>query len=223
MKLLLVEDDFDLSGALVRVLSRRGFELTHCNDGVSALELLQNGRFDAVMLDLGIPGIDGLQLLQRLRGRGLTVPVLVLTARGAVGDRIAGLQAGADDYLPKPFDLDELDARLRALVRRSGGMEAPRCGELRYERGSGAFYLGQSPLELTPRESALLAALMDRPGHAMTKQRLTVLAFGQEPPAQADAIEVVVHRLRKKLAHTGVQITTLRGVGYLVQEARGHA
>jgi len=223
MKLLLVEDDFDLSGALVRVLSRRGFEVDHCSDGGAALERLQAGHFDVVMLDLGIPGIDGLQVLQRLRGRGATVPVLILTARGAVGDRIASLNAGADDYLAKPFDLDELDARLRALVRRSGGMEAPRCGELRYERSSGAFYFREEPLELTPRESALLAALMERPGQAMTKERLTVLAFGQALPTQPDAIEVVVHRLRKKLAATGVQITTLRGVGYLVQEARGHA
>lgn len=220
MKLLLVEDDFDLSGTLARLLSRRGFEVVPCSDGHDALALLKAEHFDLVMLDLQIPGLDGLQLLQRLRGRGNTVPVLILTARGGVGDRVAGLNAGADDYLAKPFDLEELAARLRALGRRSGAMDEPRCGGLRHDRAAGAFYDGVTALELSPREGALLAALMDRPGQAMTKERLTLLAFGSDLPAQADAVEVVVHRLRKKLIGTGVQITTLRGVGYLVQETQ---
>jgi two-component system response regulator TctD len=218
MKLLLVEDDFDLGGTLMRVLRKRGFDVTHTSDGLEALNLLRAEGFDVVILDLGLPGMDGLQLLQRLRSRGLAVPVLVLTARGAVGDRIAGLNSGADDYLPKPFDLDELDARVRALVRRSHGVDDPRCGPLLYERSSGAFYIDRQALELTPRESALLAALMGKPGHAVTRERLSLLTFAGEAPAQPDALEVVVHRLRKKLGNTGVQITTLRGLGYLVQE-----
>jgi DNA-binding response OmpR family regulator len=218
MKILLVEDDFDLSGALLRVLRKRGFDVTHSNDGIDALSLLRGDGFEAVVLDLGIPGIDGLQLLQRLRGRGSTMPVLMLTAKGSVGERIAGLNAGADDYMGKPFDLDELDARIRALVRRSRGLDDPRCGALRYERSSGAFYLHEHALELARRESALLAALMAQPGRVVTRERLSVLAFADATTSQADGLEVLVHRLRKKLAGTGVQITTLRGLGYLIQE-----
>jgi len=220
MRVLVVEDDFDLSGALTRLLTRRGFHVTHCTHGAEALHLLEQELFELVVLDLGLPGMDGLQMLQRLRARGLALPVLVLTARGAVGDRVAGLNAGADDYLAKPFDPDELEARLRALARRSGVQDEPRCGELRLDRSAGAFYWGTQALELTPREGALLAGLMEHPGRAITKARLTALAFGSEPPTQPDAVEVVVHRLRKKLAHTQVQITTLRGLGYLIQEAR---
>ena len=218
MRVLVVEDDFDLSGALIRLLTRRGFHTAHCTHATEALQLLSQELFDLIVLDLGLPGMDGLQLLQRLRARGLTQPVLVLTARGAVGDRVAGLNAGADDYLAKPFDPDELEARLRALARRVGVQDEPRCGELRLDRSAGAFYWGPQALELTPRESALLAGLMEHPGRAITKSRLTALAFGSEPPTQPDAVEVVVHRLRKKLAHTRVQITTLRGLGYLIQE-----
>lgn len=220
MRVLVVEDDFDLSGALTRLLTRRGFHVVHCTHGTEAMQLLEQDVFELVVLDLGLPGMDGLQLLQRLRGRGLTLPVLVLTARGAVGDRVAGLNAGADDYLAKPFDPDELEARLRALARRAGVQDEPRCGDLRLDRGAGAFYWGTQALELTPRESALLAGLMEQPGRAITRARLTALAFGSEPPTQPDAVEVVVHRLRKKLAHTQVQITTLRGLGYLLQETR---
>lgn len=219
MRVLVVEDDFDLSGALIRLLTRRGFHAVHCTHGTEALQRLDQELFDLIVLDLGLPGMDGLQLLQRVRARGLTQPVLVLTARGAVGDRVAGLNAGADDYLAKPFDPDELEARLRALARRVGVQDEPRCGDLRLDRSAGAFYWGTQALELTPRESALLAGLMEHPARAVTKSRLTALAFGSEPPTQPDAVEVVVHRLRKKLAHTRVQITTLRGLGYLIQEA----
>lgn len=218
MKLLLVEDDFDLGGALVRVLSKRDFDVTRFSDGLAALEWLRTSTCDVVLLDLGIPGMDGLQLLQRMRGRGDITPVLVLTARGAVGDRVAGLNAGADDYLAKPFDIDELEARVRALARRSHATDMPQCGALRYDRSSGAFYVGAQALDLTPREGSLLAALIAHPGHAVAKERLTTLAFGNDLPAQSDAIEVVVHRVRKKLVGTGVGVMTLRGVGYLLQE-----
>lgn len=222
MKLLLVEDDFELSGALTRVLRKRGFDVTCTQDGIQALALLKAEPFDAVVLDLGIPGIDGLQLLQRLRGRGSTTPVLVLTARGSVGERVAGLNAGADDYLAKPFELDELDARVRALIRRARGLDDPRCGELRYERSTGAFYLRERPLEFTRREGALLAALMSQPGRAVTRERLVALAMPDHTGA-GEGLEVLVYRVRKKLAGTGAQVTTLRGLGYLVQEERGEA
>jgi len=221
MKVLLVEDDLDLSAALTRVLARRGMVIDPCCDGAQALERLGQRRYDVVILDLGLPVMDGLQLLLRLRSRGQNIPVLVVTARGGVGDKVAGLNAGADDYLAKPFDLDELEARLRALCRRAGtGQSEAVCGPLHLDLSTGVCYLDNGVLELTPRESTLLAALMERPGHAITKERLTAMVFPAHHSPQTEAIEVVVHRLRKKLADTGVQITTLRGLGYLVQEAR---
>lgn len=218
MKLLLVEDDIDLAGALTRVLSRRGFEVVGTRDGIEALTLCRHHAFAAILLDLSIPGIDGLRVLQRLRDAGNATPVLILTARGAVGDRVVGLNAGADDYLAKPFDLDELEARVRALIRRRGGDREIRCGQLRYDPSSGTCYQGARPLDLSPREGALLKALIAQPGHGITKERLAALVFPAGEDVQADAIEVVVHRLRRKLAGSGAEIMTLRGVGYLLAE-----
>ena len=220
VKLLLVEDDNDMSRALSRALIRRGFAVTCCGDGVQALRLLREQRHDAVLLDLSIPGIDGLHVLQRMRATGDSTMVLVLTARGSVGDRIAGLNAGADDYLPKPFDLDELVARIQALGRRRTGEHDTvlRCGSLSYDTESGAPYLGEDPLDLTPRENALLRALIRTPGHAVARDQLCVQVFpGGEVPHE-DAIDVVVHRLRKKLAPSGAEVLTLRGVGYLLRD-----
>jgi two-component system, OmpR family, response regulator TctD len=218
MKLLLVEDDFDLCGALTRALQRRGFDVSSTGDGLEAIRLARTGGFDVMLLDLSLPGLDGLQVLQRLRGGGDTLPILVLTARGTVGDRVAGLNAGADDYLAKPFDLDELEARIRALVRRTQSDTSQRCAKLSFEPGSGAFYCQGKPLELTPREHALLKSLIHKPGHAVAKERLLALVFSDEPATQADAVEVVVHRLRKKLLPTGAEIMTLRGLGYALVE-----
>ena len=149
-------------------------------------------------------------------------PVLVLTARGAVGDKVAGLNAGADDYLSKPFDLEELDARIRALLRRKGGADASsqKCGDLRYERHSGAFYLGDDPLELTPREQALLEMLINNQGRAVKKDRLLQQVFPADKDAQLEAVEVLVYRLRKKIADTRAEIVTLRGLGYLLRAQR---
>jgi two-component system, OmpR family, response regulator TctD len=144
--------------------------------------------------------------------------MLVLTARGTVGDRVAGLNAGADDYLAKPFDLDELEARIRALVRRTQSDTSQRCAKLSFEPASGAFYCQGKPLELTPREHALLKSLIHKPGHAVAKERLLALVFSDEPTTQVDAVEVVVHRLRKKLLPTGAEIMTLRGLGYALVE-----
>lgn len=222
MKILLVEDDVDLSSALMRVLVRRGFEVVSCGDGIEALKVAKHHELAAVVLDLSIPGIDGLSVLSRLRGAGNATPVLILTARGAVGDRVAGLNAGADDYLAKPFDLDELDARLRALIRRGGGDQDIRCGSLRYDRNSGVCFVGPKLLDLSPREHALLEALIARPGQGVTKDRLTALVFPSGGDVQSDAIEVVVHRLRRRLAGSGAEIVTLRGVGYLLCEDSSH-
>ena len=216
MKLLLIEDDFDLSGALTRALLRRGFEVLACIDGSDALGLLRHHEFDAVLLDLGLPGMDGLRVLQHLRGQENWTPVIVLTARGAVGDRIAGLNAGADDYLAKPFDLDELEARLRALTRRQAGQQELSCGSLKLDKSSGIFFCEHRPLNISPREGAVLKALIARPGHGVTRERLHALVFSAGETVQADALEVIVHRLRRKIADMGVGILTLRGVGYLL-------
>lgn len=227
MKLLLIEDDPALQTTLTRSLSRRGFAVTTCGDGGKALDVWSQVQPDVVALDLTLPGLDGLQVLERARQRGWRAPVLILTARGTVGDRVIGLNTGADDYLPKPFDLDELEARLRALARRftpareaqdTTGFTAS-LGELRLDRDSGAVYCRDQVLELPPRELALLQALMARPGRAVSKEQLFTLVFPGEQDVQYEAIEVVVYRLRKKLADTGVALTTLRGLGYILKEA----
>ncbi len=220
MKVLLVEDDLDLADALSQVLSARGFQVVCCADGLEALAMVRRHAFDAVVLDLNLPGIDGLELLQRLRddaseGRS-AVPVLVVTARGAVGERVQGLEGGADDYLAKPFDVTELVARLRALIRRSQGEEEWHCGNLRLDRASELFYNGLRPLELSPREAALLKALIMRRGQAVSKDSLHQAVFGSGATEAADAVEVLVHRLRKRIAGCAVELMTLRGVGYLL-------
>ncbi|NML14324.1 response regulator transcription factor [Azohydromonas caseinilytica] len=219
MKVLLVEDDAAMQAALQRALERRGIQVSVCGDGARALERWRAAVPDAVVLDLSLPGVDGLEVLAQARAEGQEAPVIILTARGTVGDRILGLNTGADDYLPKPFDLDELEARLRALVRRrggAGGEPASWCG-LRVDAASGAVYHLDRPLELAPREAALLRALLAKPGHAVAKERLFELVFAGDATVQPEAIEVVAYRLRKKLAPTGVQLVTLRGLGYLLQ------
>jgi two-component system response regulator TctD len=220
MKLLLVEDDPSMQATLQRTLSRRGMEVAVCGDGAQALGLWHSGHPDVVLLDLTLPGMDGLHVLEEARRAGLLTPVLILTARGTVGDRVIGLNSGADDYLPKPFDLDELEARLRALHRRRPAgvdVQAPAVGALRCDRESGAVYHGDEILDLTPRELALLQALMTKPGHAVSKEKLFELVFPGESDVQYEAVEVVVYRLRKKLAPTGAKLMTLRGLGYVLK------
>ncbi|MCW5654129.1 response regulator [Hydrogenophaga sp.] len=226
MKLLLIEDNPTMQATLRRSFERRGIQVMGCDDGARALSLWQASLPDAVLLDLSLPGMDGLEILSQARAAGLTTPVIILTARGTVGDRILGLNTGADDYLPKPFDLDELEARLRALVRRSTSAEAASaatrsaawCG-MQVDKDSGAVYVDNQPLELAPRELALLRALLAKPGHAIAKERLFELVFPGESQVQPEAIEVVAYRLRKKIAHTGAQVVTLRGLGYLLKKA----
>jgi two-component system, OmpR family, response regulator TctD len=221
MKLLLIEDNATMQTTLRRSFERRGMQVLGCEDGARALALWQASLPDAVLLDLSLPGLDGLEVLSQARAAGLTTPVIVLTARGTVGDRILGLNTGADDYMPKPFDLDELEARVRALVRRSSNADhAARgpvwCG-MHVEKDSGAVYFDGRPMELAPRELALLQALLGKPGHAIAKERLFELVFPGESQVQPEAIEVVAYRLRKKIAHTGAQLVTLRGLGYLLK------
>jgi two-component system response regulator TctD len=227
MKLLLIEDDSALHTTLQRALTRLGWQVTVCAEGHAALAHWRQSPPDVVLLDLSLPGLDGLEILAQARQGGLRTPVLILTARGTVGDRILGLNAGADDYLPKPFDLDELEARLRALHRRrpqdslptTAAPPAREADAISYDRDSGAIYYQGQVLELTPRELALLKALLARPGHAVTKERLFECVFPGETEVQYEAVEVVVYRLRKKLIPTGATLMTLRGLGYLLKTA----
>lgn len=218
MNILLVEDDLNLVDALSRMLVARGFHVVCCADGKEALVMARHRPFDAALLDLSLPGMDGLDLLQHLRDEGSRLPVLVMTARTAVEDRVLGLNSGADDYLIKPFDVEELVARLKALVRRSLGVEDFRCGTLRLNLDNGQVFRGALPLEMSGRELALLKALMMHPGKAVAKDDLLQAVFGDEGSAGADAIEVLVHRLRKRILGSGASLVTLRGVGYYLMD-----
>lgn len=226
MHILLVEDDSAMRTSMERALTRRGMLVSVCGDGAQAIAAWEKLHPDVVVLDLSLPGMDGLHVLEHMRAQHLITPVLILTARGTVGDRVLGLNAGADDYLAKPFDLDELEARLRALVRRaphvSTSTEAAQdvvFGTLRLDRPSGAIYHLGETMDLTPRERALMHALLARPGQALAKERLYELVFPGELDVKYEAIEVVVYRLRKKLVGSGVDLVTLRGLGYLLKLA----
>jgi len=218
MKLLLAEDDFDFSAALSSHLAARGWEVLCCGDGAEALALARKQPFDAILLDLSLPALDGLEVLQRLRCDNTTTPVLVITARGQVTEKVMGLEAGADDYLPKPFDLAELEARLKALTRRFGREGQLRCGLLRYDTATAACFCSEVPLDLSPRESVLLRALMARVDRVVPKDDLHAGVFGREEGVKPDALDVLVHRLRKKLTGACVEVVTLRGVGYLLRD-----
>jgi two-component system response regulator TctD len=223
MKILLVEDDPAMRTTLQRSLERRGMQVVTCGDGARALDRWRAGVPDLVLLDLSLPEVDGLEVLRRARAEGLDTPVLIVTARGTVGDRVLGLNIGADDYLPKPFDLDELEARMRALVRRRSGAAAEvapaEFAGLRVDPANGAVYHRGVLLELAPREAALLRALLARPGHAVAKERLFELVFRGQPDVQTEAIEVVAYRLRRRLQGCPVELVTLRGLGYLLRTA----
>lgn len=223
VKLLIIEDDVAMQTALQRALHARAITVAVCGDGLQAVGMWRSLVPDVVLLDLTLPGQDGLQVLTQARKLGLRTPVLILTARGTVGDRVIGLNTGADDYLAKPFDLDELEARLRALHRRNATAitdtkDTLQAGLLRYDKNSGAVYRDGQVMDLTPRELALLYALMNRLGHALSKEQLFDQIFPNASEVQYEAVEVVVYRLRKKLAGTGVNLMTLRGLGYLLKQ-----
>ncbi|TFH87329.1 response regulator transcription factor [Billgrantia azerbaijanica] len=218
MSLLLVEDDRLLAETLVDALSLAGYAVTHLAEGDTARQRLaapEHGH-DLVLLDLNLPGAGGLDVLETLRGHDRDTPVLILTARGAVEDRVRGLDLGADDYLAKPFALDELEARVRALLRRRGRGQALQVGPLGFDGLAQRFTLAGETLALPPREQRLLACLMRHTGEPVDKARLAEEAFQGEPMGD-NAIEVYVHRLRKRLTGSGVALRTVRGLGYLLE------
>jgi DNA-binding response OmpR family regulator len=231
--LLIVEDDELLRDALSAQLMRAGYRTSTAEDGQSALNRLEAERFDAVVLDLGLPNVDGLTVLRRLRERQPALPVLILTARDGVEDRIEGLNAGADDYLTKPFNRDELVARLQALLRRASlpasGATAPTSAPddnaraLRLDPSLPRAWLGDEAIDLTPREWALLNLLVGRMGQVVSREDVFSAwqSTAGEPGALAsNALEVYVHRLRRKLAGSSFNIRNIRGLGYMLETAR---
>lgn len=219
MRLLLVEDDEMVGKSLQRGLVQAGFRVDWVRDGREAELALGHAIHDLAILDLGLPKIDGMKLLETMRKRGNGMPVLIASARDTVRDKIAGLEAGADDYVLKPFDLDELIARVRALLRRHAGSSTPilRCGALTLDPAKRVVTLNDQPVELSAREFGLLEALMLRPGTVISKEKLEESIYGWGEEIASNAIEVHVHNLRRKLGSD--RIRNMRGVGYRVAEA----
>jgi len=217
MRLLLVEDDPMIGESLREALRRQGFAADWVRDGQAADAVLASGeRFDAVLLDLGLPKRSGVEVLRSLRARGDATPVIVLTARDALTDKVAGLDAGADDYLVKPFSLEELAARMRALLRRDIAREdnVLRNGDLTLDTGARIVTKGGARVELSVREFTLLAALLERPGTALSKAQLEEKLYGWGEEVESNTVEVHVHNLRKKLGAEAIR--TIRGVGYVI-------
>jgi two-component system OmpR family response regulator/two-component system response regulator QseB len=216
MRVLLVEDDALLGDGIRAGLAQAGFAVDWVRDGPEALDLLEAQPIAAVVLDLGLPGLGGLTVLRRLRARRSKVPVLILTARDAVDDRVTGLDAGADDYVVKPVDLAELAARLRALIRRASGEAAPalRRGELELDPAAHRVVFRGRPVELSAREFSLLHALMLSAGRVLSREQLEERLYPWGREIESNAVEVHVHHLRRKLAPA--LIRTIRGVGYLM-------
>jgi len=220
MRLLLAEDEPNLAQWLVQALQQSGFQVDWINDGRLVRPSLKASRFDALILDLGLPGRDGHDVLADLRQHGMGLPVLILTARDSLRERVSTLHEGADDFLPKPFELAELEARLLALIRRARGGRYPRfaCGPLAYDPLSRQLLLRHQPLALPPREHTLLCELVQHSGEPLSKRDLLERLFSEDADVHPEAIEVLVHRLRKRLEHSGVRISTLRGLGYVLEE-----
>jgi DNA-binding response OmpR family regulator len=223
MRILLIEDEAAVADALGAALTRRGLAVDRARDGAEAEAYLAAIDYAAVLLDLGLPDGDGMDLLVRLRARGDTRPILVLSARGAIDARILGLTEGADEYMVKPFDVDELHARLLAVLRRRDGYigKSLSCGALRFAVDARVAYVGAEPLALSVRETELLELLLRRSGRVVPKRVVEDHLFGLAADLGSNAIEVYVHRLRKRLddAATGVRIETVRGVGYMIVAA----
>ena len=223
MRLLLVEDDTDLAAAVREALRRRGVEADVAHDAGDALQMIENARYAAVLLDLGLPDIDGVTLIERLRARRNPIPILALTARSALADRIRGLNAGADDYIVKPFEPDELVARVQAVLRRQSNVAETiqAIANVRFNHANGDLWVDAEPVLLSARERQLTELLVRRVGSVVPKRLAEDQLFGLDEPTGSNALEVYVHRLRRKLADAGaaVRIETIRGVGYLLKAA----
>ncbi|OGA40096.1 MAG: DNA-binding response regulator [Betaproteobacteria bacterium RIFCSPLOWO2_12_FULL_68_19] len=224
MRLLIVEDDAPLATGLSRILAAEGHAVDVTSRGEAAVAAASRERFDLVILDIGLPQMDGFEVLRRLRAaqeeKGAPVPVLVLTARDAIDDRVRGLDLGADDYMVKPFAMPELTARVRALLRRSQAHAGPRMvhGPLTLDTVARRAFLKNEPLELAAREWAVLEVLLARVEKIVSKEAIIQAVAGWGDELSPNAIEVYVSRLRSKLEPAGVRIRTVRGFGYMLEE-----
>ncbi len=216
LRVLLVEDDDLLGSAVQAGLEQSGYTVDWLRNGRQAAAALRDDEPDLLVLDLGLPEKDGLTLLRELRARESTLPVLILTARDTVEDRIAGLDVGADDYLVKPFDLGELTARLRAIARRRGGRASPliRHGDLVFDPATRSVMVDGVQVSLSARAMAILEALLERPGIPLSRERLEQILYGWGEGVESNAVEVHIHHLRKKLGKD--RIRTIRGLGYMI-------
>jgi two-component system, OmpR family, response regulator len=221
VRIVLVEDNAMLARALVQALGDQGHGVDWLDSGADAAPFLLSDPPDLAILDLNLPGIDGLQVLRTLRSAGAAVPVLALTARDGPGDRVTGLDAGADDYLTKPFDMAELLARVRALGRRSGQMRpaVEQFGSLAFDRAARTLTGPEGGIALSRRELALFEALLDHAGRVAGKEALSARLYGTGADVDENAVELLVSRLRRKLSGSDVEIRTLRGLGYLMRIA----
>lgn len=218
MRILIVEDDAALARSISALLRNAGHAVDHVAHGQDVPELVAGEPYALVVLDVGLPDIDGFTVLERMRQRGEKVPVLMLTARDALDDRVRGLDLGADDYLRKPFAPEELEARVRALGRRRGGDPTPelRVGTMVLHRSTGQVEVAGRAIELRRRERTVLEALATRAGQIVPRELLLAEVFGFDEPVGDNALEVNVTRLRSKLAPDGPEIRTVRGVGYML-------
>lgn len=219
MRILIAEDDSIIADGLCRSLRGSGYAVDRAANGMEADTALVSTAYDLLILDLGLPKLSGLEVLKRLRSRGSALPVLILTAMDGTEDRVRGLDLGADDYMVKPFELPELEARVRALTRRSGGT-APtvQFGPLSYDQVGRVALIDGEPLDLSARELGLLEVLLSRSGRLVSKDQLVDQLCGWGEEVSHNAIEVYVHRLRKKLEPGGVRIATVRGLGYCLEK-----
>ncbi|MGH6693939.1 response regulator transcription factor [Sphingopyxis sp.] len=219
-RILLIEDDAALSRGLVAALTAEGYSVDPAPDGASALMMASDEPYAIITLDVGLPDMSGFDVLKSLRAKGCHAPVLILTARDEIDDRVRGLDLGADDYLLKPFEPRELAARIRALLRRPQVDPAPviRVGKLEFDRSHHVARIDGRDLDLRRREWVVLERLLSRVGQVVSKDRLASEVFGYDEPVAPNAIEVYIARLRKKLEPYGPTIRTLRGLGYLMEE-----
>jgi two-component system response regulator TctD len=221
MRILLVEDEHSLGTWLSKVLERAGIIVDWVDSGRTAIAAAAQGAHDVIVLDLGLPDRDGQEVLREIRRLDSRVPTLVLTARDGLAEKVRSFHLGADDFLAKPFELEELQARLHALLRRARGAAASRlsCGPLSYDLATQRFALAGQPLAFTPRESAVLLVLLQHAGEPMSKQQILERIVSDEKDIHPEAVEVIVHRLRKRVDGTGLRIATYRGLGYALEAA----
>ncbi|HBN52177.1 DNA-binding response OmpR family regulator [Thalassospira sp. MBR-102] len=220
MRILIVEDNLVLADKIAAALRQTDHAVDLVHDGEDALRLVLQETFDLLILDLSLPGLDGIEILKTVRARKINLPVMILTARGNLDERVAGLDAGADDYMVKPFELSELEARARALLRRNIGQRNPAItvGKLTFNSVDRSVTIDGQPVSLTPRERGVLEILLLNVSQVISKEKIALHLFGFDDEASVKSIELYISRLRKKIASGDVEVRTIRGLGYMIDE-----